>query len=221
MPEERGLYPNMLVADQIAYLGRLHGMDTPSAAIATKQWLERLDVADRADDKVETLSHGNQQRVQLAAALVHDPELLVLDEPLSGLDPTGIDAIGQVLVEQAHAGRCVLFSSHQLDLVEDLCESVAIIDAGRLVARGTVDELATSGGRRLAVRVEGDREARWAQDLPGVTVSEIDGGEVRLVLGDSTDSDAVLDAARASGRVTSFTFERRCLSEVFREAVGQ
>ncbi len=221
MPEERGLYPNMLVADQLEYLGRLHGMDTHSAAVATKKWLERLDVADRSDSKVETLSHGNQQRVQLAAALVHDPELLVLDEPLSGLDPTGIDAIGQVLVEQAHSGRCVLFSSHQLDLVEDLCESVAIIDGGRLVARGTVDELATSGGRRLSVRVEGDRQGLWAQTLPGVTVSEIDGGEVRLVLDDSTDSDVVLDTARAAGRVTSFTFDRRRLSEVFREAVGQ
>ena len=171
--------------------------------------------------KVETLSHGNQQRVQLAAALVHDPEVLVLDEPLSGLDPTGIDAIGEVLVEQARSGRCVLFSSHQLDLVEDLCESVVIIDHGRLVAKGTVDELATSGPRRLAVRVEGDRQGAWARDIPGVTVSEVDGGEVRLVLDDSTDSDAVLEAARSAGRVTEFVFERRRLSEVFREAVGQ
>ena len=221
MPEERGLYPNMLVEDELQYLGQLHGMDRHSAALSTKKWLERLDVGDRSTSKVETLSHGNQQRVQLAAALVHDPELLVLDEPLSGLDPTGIDAIGEVLVEQARAGRCVLFSSHQLDLVEDLCESVAIIDRGRLVARGTVDELATSGGRRLAVRVEGDRQGSWAAGIPGVTVSEIDGGEVRLVLDGSTDSDLMLDAARSAGRVTEFAFERRRLSEVFREAVGQ
>ena len=219
MPEERGLYPNMLVAEELEYLGRLHGMDTRSAAAATKKWLERLDVADRSSSKVETLSHGNQQRVQLAAALVHDPEVLVLDEPLSGLDPTGIDAIGEVLVEQARAGRCVLFSSHQLDLVEDLCESVAIIDRGRLVARGTVDELATSGERRLSVRVEGDRQGAWVQGIPGVTVSEMDGGEVRLVLDNSTDSDVVLDAARAAGRVTEFDFGRRRLSEVFREAM--
>ncbi len=219
MPEERGLYPNMLVAEELEYLGRLHGMDTRSAGAATKTWLERLDVADRSTSKIETLSHGNQQRVQLAAALVHDPEVLVLDEPLSGLDPTGIDAIGEVLVEQARAGRCVLFSSHQLDLVEDLCESVAIIDRGRLVARGTVDELATSGARRLSVRVEGDRQGAWVQGLPGVTVSEMDGGEVRLVLDDSTDSDVVLDAARAAGRVTEFDFGRRRLSEVFREAL--
>ena len=221
MPEERGLYPNMLVAEEVEYLGRLHGMDRSSAATATKQWLERLDVADRATSKVEALSHGNQQRVQLAAALVHDPEMLVLDEPLAGLDPTGIDAIGEVLVEQAHAGRCVLFSSHQLDLVENLCGSVAIIDHGRLVARGTVDELATSGPQRLAVRVEGDRQGTWAQGIPGVTVSEVDGGEVRLVLDDATDSDVVLEAARSAGRVTEFVIERRRLSEVFREAVGR
>jgi ABC-2 type transport system ATP-binding protein len=221
MPEERGLYPNMLVAEEVEYLGRLHGMDRSSAATATKQWLERLDVADRATSKVEALSHGNQQRVQLAAALVHDPEMLVLDEPLAGLDPTGIDAIGEVLVEQAHAGRCVLFSSHQLDLVENLCGSVVIIDHGRLVARGTVDELATSGPRRLAVRVEGDRQGTWAQGIPGVTVSEVDGGEVRLVLDDATDSDVVLEAARSAGRVTEFVIERRRLSEVFREAVGR
>ena len=221
MPEERGLYPNMLVGEQVAYIGRLHGMDAASAAAATTGWLERLAVADRATSKVEALSHGNQQRVQLAAALVHDPEVLVLDEPLAGLDPTGVDAIGAVLVERAHAGRCVLFSSHQLDLVEDLCESVAIIDRGRLVVSGTVDELAARGARRLAVRVEGDRQGAWARVIPGVTVSEVDGGEVRLVLDDATDSDVVLDAARAAGHVIEFVFERRRLSEVFREAVGQ
>ncbi len=221
MPEERGLYPNMLVAEEVEYLGRLHGMDRNLAASATRQWLERLGVADRATSRVETLSHGNQQRVQLAAALVHDPEVLVLDEPFAGLDPTGIDAMGEVLVEQAHSGRCVLFSSHQLDLVEDLCESVAIIDHGRLVAQGTVDELATSGPRRLAVRVEGDRLGVWAQGIPGVTLSEVDGGEVRLVLDDATDSDVVLEAARSAGRVTEFVFKRRRLSEVFREAVGR
>ena len=219
MPEERGLYPNMLVAEQVRYIGRLHGMDAAAAAAAAAQWLERLAVADRAGSKVEALSHGNQQRVQLAAALVHDPEALVLDEPLAGLDPTGIDAIGEVLLERAHSGRCVLFSSHQLDLVEDLCESVAIIDHGRLVASGTVDELAASGARRLAVRVEGDRQAAWARALPGVTVSEVDGGEARLVLGQAADSDVVLDAARSAGRVTKFVFDRRRLSEVFREAV--
>ena len=220
MPEERGLYPGMLVGDQVEYIGRLHGLSVADARAATKVWLERLGVADRASSKVDVLSHGNQQRVQLAAALVHEPELIVLDEPLSGLDPVGIDDIGAVLVERANAGCCVVFSSHQLDLVEDLCESVTIIDHGRLVTSGRVDDLATSGARRLVVRVEGDRDAAWAKKLAGVVVSEINGGEARLVLDESIDSDVVLRAAMAAGRVTEFSFARRRLSEVFREALA-
>jgi ABC-2 type transport system ATP-binding protein len=220
MPEERGLYPAMLVGEQLEYLGQLHGLSRADAQRAVRTWLERLGVADKVDVKVETLSHGNQQRVQLAAALVHGAELLVLDEPLSGLDPPGIEAIGGVLAEQARAGSCVLFSSHQLDQVEDLCESVTIIDHGRVVASGRVDELATSGTRRLVVRVEEDREAAWARDLPGVRISEVVGGEARLVLEPGTDSDSVLRAAMGAGRVTEFTFARRRLSEVFREALS-
>lgn len=218
MPEERGLYPNMLVGDQLEYLGRLHEMSARDARAEAKQWLERFDLSDRATSKVESLSHGNQQRVQLAAALLHHPELLVLDEPLAGLDPSGIDTIGAVLVEQARAGCAVLFSSHQLDQVESLCESVVIIDHGHLVTAGTVDELATSGARRLVVRVEGDRDALWARTIAGVTISELSGGEVRLVLDHEVDSDAVLHAAMSAGRVTEFAFQRRRLSEVFREA---
>jgi ABC-2 type transport system ATP-binding protein len=220
MPEERGLYPAMFVAEQIEYLGRLHGMSASDARAATTTWLERLGIADRADSKVDALSHGNQQRVQLAAALVHGPEVLFLDEPLAGLDPTGIDAIGEVLAEQARSGCCVLFSSHQLDQVEDLCESVTIIDHGRLVVTGKVDELATSGPRRLVVRVDGDRDASWAHGIAGVTISELDAGAARLVLDDSVDSESVLRAAMAAGRVTEFVFERRRLSEVFREALA-
>ncbi|HTT87850.1 MAG TPA: ATP-binding cassette domain-containing protein [Acidimicrobiales bacterium] len=220
MPEERGLYPGMRVAEQLAYLGRLYGMAPSDAAASAGRWLARLGVAERAQDKVESLSHGNQQRVQLAAALVHDPEVLILDEPLAGLDPVGIDAIGEVLVEQARAGRGVLFSSHQLDLVEELCEDVVIIDHGRLVTRGSVDELETSGSRRLVVRVEGDRQGRWAAGLRGVKVSEVVAGAARLVLEPAVDSDDVLRAAMGAGRVTEFSFERRRLSEVFREALG-
>lgn len=220
MPEERGLYPGMRVGDQLEYLGRLHGLSPNEAVTATDSWLARMELADRRDTKVEALSHGNQQRVQLAAALLHDPELLVLDEPLSGLDPTGIDAIGKVLVDHARRGNSVLFSSHQLDQVEDLCDSVTIINHGRLIVSGTVDELTTSGGRRLVVRVSGDRDGTWASQLPGVSISEFDGGAVRLSLSDGTDSDDVLNAAMRTGHVTEFSFERRRLSEVFREALA-
>jgi len=220
LPEERGLYPGMQVGDQIEYLARLHGMQHQAARSATRHWLERLGVADRSESKIEALSLGNQQRVQLAAALVHDPELLVLDEPLSGLDPVGIDTVGGVLAEQAAAGRGVLFSSHQLDLVEDLCESVAIIDHGRLVATGTVEELTTQGRRRLVVKVGGDWAGEWAKGLPGVSISRVEGGSVRLVLEDATDPQTILAAAMRAGPVEQFGFERQRLSEVFREALG-
>jgi ABC-2 type transport system ATP-binding protein len=173
-----------------------------------------------AASKVESLSQGNQQRVQLAAALVHGPELLLLDEPLAGLDPAGIDAIGEVLAGQARAGCCVLLSSHQLDLVEDLCEAVTIIDRGRLVVTGKVDDLTASGPRRLVVRVEGDRDGTWARRIAGVTVSEIDRGVVRLVLDEPTDSESVLRAAMTAGRVTEFAVRRRRLSEAFRGALS-
>src|SRR6202035_4080400 len=201
MPEERGLYPGMVVGEQLQYLSRLHGLSSADARSATTRWLERLGAADRASSKVETLSLGNQQRVQLAAALVHEPDLLILDEPLSGLDPVGIDAVSAVLVEQATAGRGVLFSSHQIDLVEDLCESVAIIDHGRLVAAGTVGELTTGGRRRLVVKVDGDWAGTWAREVPGVVISRVEGGAVRLVLDEDTDPQAVLAAAMRAGPV--------------------
>jgi ABC-2 type transport system ATP-binding protein len=220
MPEERGLYPGMVVGEQLQYLARLHGMSPAAARAGAIRWLERLGVAERVDSKVESLSLGNQQRVQLAAALVHEPELLILDEPLSGLDPAGIDAVAAVLAEQATEGRGVLFSSHQLDLVEDLCTSVAIIDDGRLVAQGSVEELATQGSRRLVVKVDGDHAGSWARGLAGAAVSRVDGGAVRLVLDDSVDTQAVLATAMRAGRVVQFGLERRRLSEVFRESVA-
>lgn len=219
MPEERGLYPGMRIGEQLVYIGRLHGMSLSAVQRASEKWLERLGLADRADDKVESLSHGNQQRVQLTAALLHSPELVILDEPLAGLDPTGIDEIGAILVEQARAGCCVLFSSHQLDQVEDLCESVIIIDHGHLVVTGRVDDLASSGARRLVVRVEGDRTGEWATRIEGVSLSQANGGELRLTLEENVDTDDVLQAARRIGRVTEFVMQRRRLSEVFREAV--
>ena len=220
MPEERGLYPGMRVGEQVEYFGRLHKMAPADATAGAAAWLERLGIAARAGDKVESLSQGNQQRVQLATALVHDPDLLILDEPLSGLDPVGIDAVAEVLTGQARSGKCVLLSSHQLDLVENLCQSVVIIDHGRLVAAGEVDDLTTRGRRRLVVRVAGDRDGDWARALPGVTLSELDRGAVRLVLDPTADPQLVLRAAMAAGPVTEFAVRRRTLSEVFREEVS-
>jgi ABC-2 type transport system ATP-binding protein len=220
MPEERGLYPGMLVGEQLIYLARLHGMTKVDAGAATEHWLERLGVAGRMGDKLESLSLGNQQRVQLASALVHSPELLVLDEPFSGLDPVGVDALASALTAEVARGVTVLFSSHQLDLVEDICESVAIVNKGKVVATGPVSELATAGRPRLVVAVEGDRSGAWVAGLAGVEVTENDGGTLRLLLDDGVDPQTVLAAAQRAGAVQRFSVERRRLSEVFREAVS-
>ena len=221
MPEERGLYPGMSVFEQLEFLGRLHGLSADEARKSAHAWAERLGIADKGSAKTETLSQGNQQRVQLAAALVHDPQLLVLDEPFSSLDPAGVDAMSQVLADRARAGATVLFSSHQLDLVEHLCERVAIIHRGRLVAEGAVETLRRGGQPRLAVQVAGDPDGRWAQVLsPMAEVTHVEAGTVYLSLAPQADAQAVLEAARAAGPVEHFAFERRRLSEVFREAVG-
>ena len=218
LPEERGLYPSMTVGNQLRYLGRLHGLSARRSAAAVDRWLEAVSLSDRIDSKVEELSLGNQQRVQLAGCLLHDPDVLVLDEPFSGLDPVAVDTFSGVLVEVAAAGATVVFSSHQLDLVEGLCDHVAIISQGRLVAEGAVDELTRGPTRRLAVRVVGN--TGWADGIDGVTVTEVDGDTVRLDLTDGTDSQAVLATARTAGVVEHFGFERLRLSEVFRTAVS-
>jgi ABC-2 type transport system ATP-binding protein len=221
MPEERGLYPKMRVRDQLAYFASLHGLSRPDALAAADGWLERLGIADRAGDRVEALSLGNQQRVQLGAALVHDPELLVLDEPFSGLDPVGVDVLSGVLRELADGGVPVLFSSHQLELVERLCESVAIVKDGRLVASGKVDELRSAGAAGLTVRVAvagGGEE--WLAAVPGAEVVDRGPAGVLVALQDGAGPEAVLDAARAAGTVTHFAVERPTLSELFRKAVA-
>ena len=221
MPEERGLYPSMRVLDQLEYFGRLHDMDASAARRAGERLCRRLGLSERLHSKVEELSLGNQQRVQLAAALVHEPDLLVLDEPFSGLDPVGVDDLSETLAERAAAGATIVFSSHQLDLVEHLCEEVAIVDHGRLVASGAVSELTHGGATRLAVRVAGDRTGRWADALPigARRLSVAADGTVSVGLEHESLSDAVLDEARAGGRVEQFGTATRRLSEVFREAV--
>ena len=219
MPEERGLYPKMRVRDQLEFFGRLSGLDGPAAKAAAAHWVERLGVADRAGDRLDELSLGNQQRVQLAAALVHRPELLVLDEPFSGLDPVGIDVLSAVLQEEVGRGAGIVFSSHQLELVEQLCDSVTILDRGKVVADGPIPELRRHhGGRHLRVVVQGGGD-RWVDGLGGVIVTHVDGDEVVLQLDDGVDTQAVLDAARARGRVEAFTPRSPTLAELFREVV--
>jgi ABC-2 type transport system ATP-binding protein len=219
LPEERGVYPKMRVEEQLVYFARLSGLRREAAAAAAGSWLERLALHERARDRVEALSHGNQQRFQLALAMIHEPELLVLDEPFSGLDPIAVDTMMALLRERATAGAAVLFSSHQLDLVEDLCEDVVIIDHGRVVLAGCVDELRTAQAHRtLTITLHGASRA-WAPELPGVEVLSADGGTVRLRLHRTVDLTEVLSLAREAGEVRAITYQPPDLSDLFREAV--
>ena len=223
MPEERGLYPAMTLFDQVEYFALLHGMDGPAAAKAAWYWIDRLGLSGRGRERIDALSHGNQQRAQLAVALVHEPELLVLDEPFSGLDPGGIDAMSAILAERAAAGVTVLFSSHQLDLVEDVCEAVAIIYQGRLVVSGPVADLRRGDRPRLAVRVGGDQAAAWSARIgpaDGAVDSVRADGTAEISVTASGDAQQILDLARAAGPVEHFAWEARPLSEVFRQATG-
>ncbi|TQN37622.1 ABC-2 type transport system ATP-binding protein [Blastococcus colisei] len=220
MPEERGLYPKMKVGEQVAYFARLHGLAGAAAAKASDEWVERLGLAARRGDAVEKLSLGNQQRVQLAAALVSRPEVLILDEPFSGLDPIGVDSLAEALLDQARNGVPVVFSSHQLDLVERLCDSVGILARGRMVATGTVDELRRREAGRLLRVVVSEAAPRWAAELTGVRVVSEQAGDTVLELSDAADDQEVLAAALRTGRVTHFAWQQPTLVELFRGAVA-
>jgi ABC-2 type transport system ATP-binding protein len=218
MPEERGLYPRMRVRDQLVYLGRLCGRPEVEVRRTVDGWLARLGLAERAGDRLDALSHGNQQRVQLMAALVNEPDLLVLDEPFAGLDPIAIGRMGELLAEIAGAGATVLFSSHQLDLVEDLCEDVVIIDHGRVVLAGQLTDLRAAVPQRFMDIHYRGVSPDWSA-LGSAKLIESTDGHARLRVDPDTDLAAVVDMARRTTDVISFCYQPPTLSELFRQAV--
>jgi ABC-2 type transport system ATP-binding protein len=218
MPEERGLYPQMRVREQLLYLGELCGRTSTNVAGSVDRWLERLGLTERGNDRVDALSHGNQQRVQLIAALVNEPELLVLDEPFSGLDPIAIAAMGDLLAEVAQAGATVLFSSHQLDLVEDLCEDVVIIDHGRVVLAGDLESLRAGMPQRFIDMQFRGPAPDWSR-LGGASMIEATDGSARLRADRGADLAAIIAEVARSAEILSFAYQPPTLSELFREAV--
>lgn len=217
MPEERGLYPRMKVGEQLVYLARLHGMSATAATQAMEHWTEVLGVDHRRNDAVEKLSLGNQQRVQLASALVHDPQLLVLDEPFSGLDPVAVDVMSEVLRAQADRGVPVIFSSHQLELVERLCDRVGIVSAGRMVANGTIDELrATEVVQWLLVLEPG---ATW-KGAGAAGATDLGGGRWHIEAKDAKAAQAILKSAMKDGNVLEFSQVKPSLTELYRDVVS-
>ncbi|MFB6396276.1 ABC transporter ATP-binding protein [Polymorphospora lycopeni] len=218
MPEERGLYPKMSVSEQLIYLGRLHGLSADAATRNVDALLDRLGLAERAGDKLEKLSLGNQQRAQIAAALVHEPDLLVLDEPFSGLDPLAVDTVLTVLREYTARGVGVLFSSHQLEVVERLCDDLVIIGEGAIRAAGSREQLRQAHALpRYEIRVDGD--AGWLRDQPGVTLVDLDGAHAVFDLAAGTDDQSVLRSALDRGPVRVFRPVTPSLAEIFREVV--
>ena len=218
MPQERGLYREMRVADQLTWIARLHGLDKATGAARAAALLERLGLSDRAKDKVEDLSGGMAQRVQLAAAMVHEPDVLVLDEPFAGLDPTAVEFLSDVITGHVAAGRVLLFSSHQLDLVENLCETITLIHRGRVVLQGDLRQLKADSPDRF-LRVDVPVEASWL-DPRAAQVERTDASGSRLRLAPGADAVAVLDAVRAHRAVLDFGVEAPSLSELFLDAAG-
>ncbi|MBO0853448.1 MAG: ATP-binding cassette domain-containing protein [Nocardia sp.] len=217
MPEERGLYPKQPVLDQLVYLARLRGVSAVAARARAVELLERFELGERAKDKLESLSLGNQQRVQIAAAVVSEPQLLVLDEPFSGLDPVATDSMAALLDEYAAEGVPILFSSHQLDLVARLCDRLVILAAGAVVARGTTAELAAA--RPLRHRLVCDRPPAWLSELPGLTVVESN-GTTALVELNGMSTDELLTRALEFGSVRELAEVRSSVAEIYREVVA-
>ena len=218
MPQERGLYPRMKVHEHIAYMGRLAGLDRETANRRSNQWAERVGLADRGNDLIQELSTGNQQRVQLAVAMVHEPELMVLDEPFAGLDPVAVSMLSEVMKEQMEKGASVVFSSHQLNVVQDLAEHVTIVADGETQATGTVTELRYRSPHRTL-------EIRWAGPVPSWNPPEGEAqdappGVSRFVVSADTDAAALIAEASTAGRLAAVSYTPPGLDEVFLEMVG-
>lgn len=218
MPEERGLYPKMHVAEHLVYLARLHGIPTRQAKRSTDDLLERMELTERANDAVESLSLGNQQRAQIAAALVHNPEVLILDEPFSGLDPVAVEVVQSVLKDYASKGAPVLFSSHQLDIVERLCDDLVIISEGSIRASGPREELRREHAKKR-YELSLSEDASWVQGVPGITVLGIDGGNASFEASTPEASQHVLKSALERDTVLGFSQPQPSLAEIFREVI--
>ncbi len=217
MPQERGLYARMRAKEQIVYFGQLAGLDKTEAGRRADVWLDRLDLSDRADSLLQELSGGNQQRVQLAVALVHEPELLILDEPFAGLDPVAAETMQRVLAERTEDGAAVLFSSHQLDLVSNLTSDAVIVADGTVVAAGSIDDLRSgSPVRRLRIRWKQPIE-HWTP-LQGSLLS-FDGRSATVEMSAGSDSAAGIAHAVSAGAIDSLSMEPPELSELFSDLV--
>ena len=218
MPEERGLYPKQPILDQLVYIAQLKGMASAAARAEVRELLERFGLGDRVKDSLEKLSLGNQQRVQIIASVLPRPVALVLDEPFSGLDPLAVDSMVDLLRDHTRDGIPVLFSSHQLDLVERLCDRLVVLAHGRRVAAGTVAELRDTGVPRFRLVLGGD--AGWVRDQAGLDVLDLDGSTAMVEVREPGSEQHLIAEATRRGDVHEFVRVRPALSEIYREATA-
>jgi ABC-2 type transport system ATP-binding protein len=224
LPEERGLYPRMKVGEQLRFFASLYGVPDADASREIGEWLERFRIPDYLDRKVEELSKGNQQKIQFIAAILHDPEVLIMDEPFSGLDPINVRLLKEAFAEMRGRGKTLIFSTHQMEQVEELCESIAIVDRGRVVVAGAVRDVKRAMGRQVVrLATDGDGQGvEWVERLPGVTITAQRADFVELRVPADQDPEEILRAALARGdRVTRFEIAEPSLEEIFVEHVGR
>ncbi len=223
LPEERGLYPRMKVLDQLIFFAGLHGIPRDLAEREARAWLARFRAEDLAGRRAEQLSKGNQQKIQFIAAVLHEPQVLLMDEPFTGLDPVNVMLLREAFLELRDRGRTVVFSTHQMEVAEALCESVAIVDRGRMVVGGPLRDVRRATGRRLVrVAVEGDHRLPWLSAVPGTRVIQAGMDRSSVELDAGVEPDAVLAAAVAAGaRVRHFEVADPTLEQVFIDVVGR
>ena len=223
LPEERGLYAKMNVFEQLVFFARLHGVKAKAAERETREWLDRFRIPEYADRRAEQLSKGNQQKIQFIAAILHDPQVLLMDEPFTGLDPVNAALLKEAFAEMKTRGKTLIFSTHQMETVEELCQSIAILDRGRVVVGGTVRDVRRSTGRQVVrLAVDGDPEIAWLGTLDGVRVSRRRQDYTEAEVAPGHDPELVLQAALKRGcRVLHFEITDPSLEEIFIEHVGQ
>jgi ABC-2 type transport system ATP-binding protein len=223
LPEERGLYPRMGILEQLTFFGDLYHIGRPEAARRAREWLERFGVPEYANRRAEELSKGNQQKIQFIAAVLHEPQVLLMDEPFSGLDPVNAGVLKDAFLEMKSRGTTIVFSTHQMDQVEELCESVALIDRGRVVLGGTVPEVRRSTGRQVVrLAVDGDSSMPWLSSIAGIRVVRPGLDYIEMDVDRSIDPEIVLRTALDRGlRVTQFVIGDPSIEEIFIETVGR